>query len=273
MRPGFIYHLLCISQFELQRLFTTRKGLLYLLTFAVVWYFILLYPVRFSSDLINRSQGGMRGSRFFEFIGFDSLFHWKIPELGVYWHFSLFIFPLLSIMSASDQTCSDRVRGTLRFLMLRVSRDSLFFGRFTGIMMTQALLIMASLLTTLVLVIYRDSSLLPIAINSALVIAVNLILVVSPFTAMMAALSATVKSARLATVWAILIWSFLAGIISILSSYLPVLDGLKLLIPGYQMPDLSQLSEWQTLRLAHIPLLQTVVLLTIGRWIMQRQAL
>lgn len=273
MTSGFLNHLFLICQFEINRLFSTRKGLLYLITFTVVWYFILNYPIRFASDFVGQRGGTASGSNFFEFIGFGSLLNWKIPELGVYWHFSLIIFPILSIMTCSDQTCSDRERGTLRFLTLRVSRDSLFFGRFTGAMLIQAMLISATLISTLAFAIYRDFSLIPIVINSAMAIIVNLIIVLLPFTALMAALSAAVKSTRQATVWAILIWSFLAGIISLLSSYLPALDSLKILIPGYQMSALSQLSEWQTLQLAYIPLLQTVVLLTIGRWIMMRQSL
>jgi len=273
MTSGFLNATLLICQFELKRLFTTRKGLLYLITFAIVWYFILLYPIRFSADLFEQNQNSTQGSNFFEFIGFGVLLNWQIPEFGVYWRFALVMFPLLCITIASDQSCSDRERGTLRFLSLRVSRDSLFFGRFAGTMAIQTLLILVTVLTTLMLAIYRDINLLPTALNSASAIAVNLILVLLPFTAMMAALSASVKSARQATVWAILIWSFLAGIISGLSYYLPALAILKILIPGYQMADLSQLAEWQTLELAYIPLLQSLVFLSIGRWIMSRQSL
>ena len=273
MEPNFFHSVLLICQFELKRLFSTKKGWLYLITFAVVWYFILIYPIRFAAEVLSRSQNGAQGANFFDFIGFGSLLNWQIPKFGVFWRFALVMFPALSVMIAADQSCSDRERGTLRFIVLRSSRDSIFFGRFSGAMVIQALLILAALLTTLALVVYRDGNLLSLALNSALAIAVSLSLALLPFTAMMAALSATVKSARQATVWAILIWSFLAGIISGLSNYLPGLDIMKILIPGYQMAELSQLSEWKTLQLAYIPLLQTAVLLIIGRWIMSRQAL
>lgn len=273
MTPSFLNAILLISQFELKRLFTTRKGLLYLITFTIVWYFILLYPIRFSADLFAQNKNSTLGSNFFEFIGFGALLNWQIPEFGVYWHIALVMFPLLCITITSDQSCSDRERGTLRFLSLRASRDSLFLGRFAGAMAIQTLLILATALTTLILTIYRDTNLLLVALNSASAIALNLVLVLLPFTAMMAALSASVKSARQATVWAILIWSFLAGIISGLSYYLPALTVLKILIPGYQMADLSQLAEWQTLELAYISILQSLVFLGIGRWIMSRQSL
>jgi ABC-type transport system involved in multi-copper enzyme maturation permease subunit len=180
---------------------------------------------------------------------------------------------MLSITVAADQTSSDRERGTLRFIVLRSSRDSLFFGRFAGMMAIQTLLIGATAISVLVLVLYRDVSLFIPALPDLAVIIVNVTLAVLPFTAMMAALSAKVKSARQATLWAILIWTFLAGIISGFAYYLPVLDVFQYLIPGNQLSDLAQLSEWQTLQLAYIPLSQSLVLLALGRWIMARQAL
>lgn len=273
MHPGFFNRLLIISQFELKRGFATRKGLLSLVTFAVVWYFILLYPLRIAAELLMQEKGLMQDFSFFNFIGFGSIQQWSIPEFGVFWQFALIIFPMLSITLAADQTCSDRERGTLRFIVLRSSRDSLFFGRFIGVMVIQAFLICATALSTLALVLYRDVTLFSSALPDLLAITINLILAVLPFTAMMAALSAKVKSARQATVWAILIWTFLAGIISGLAYYLPALTFFKFMVPGYQLSDLAQLSGWQTLQLAYIPLLQSLILLALGRWIMARQAL
>ncbi len=273
MSSGFFHHLLLICLFELKRLVSTRRGLIFLLTFLLVWYFILFYPIRYATDLFPQDPTRPNSGSFFKFFGLDSLLNWKIPELAVYWHVALVIFPLLSVLTTADQSCSDRERGTLRFLCLRVSRDSIFFGRFAGAMLTNILLVLLTLGSTMLLVIYRDSSLSAYIINSATIILINLCLVLLPFTAMMAALSASVKSARQATVWAILIWSFLAGLVSLLASYLPALDRLKILIPGYQMSALSQLAEWQTLQLAYIPLLQSLVILSIGRWIMQTRSL
>jgi hypothetical protein len=273
MHPGFFNHLLLISQFELKRGFATRRGILSLVTFAVVWCVILLYPLRFAAELLVQEKGIMQNSGFFDFIGLGSIQQWPIPEFGVFWHFALLIFPMLSITLAADQTCSDRERGTLRFIVVRSSRDSLFFGRFSGVMVIQAVLISATALSTLALVLYRDVTLFSSALPDLLAISINLILAVLPFTAMMAALSAKVKSARQATVWAILIWTFLAGIISGFAYYLPALTFFKFLAPGCQLSDLAQLSGWQTLQLAYIPLLQSLILLALGRWIMARQAL
>lgn len=273
MHPGFFHHLLLISQLELKRRFATRGGLLSIVTLAVVWCAILLYPLRYSAELLVRENGLMQGFSFLNVIGFGSLQQWPIPEFGLFWHFALLIFPLLSITLAADQTCSDRERGTLAFIVVRSSRDRVFFGRFAGVMVIQALLISVAVLSTLALVLYRDGALLYSALPDLLVVTANLILAVLPFTAMMAALSAKVKSARQATLWAILIWTFLAGIIGGFAHYLPTLAFLKLLVPGYQLSALAKLSGWQTLQLAHIPLMQSLIILALGRWIMARQML
>jgi hypothetical protein len=273
MQPGFFNHLLLISLFELKRTFATQKGLLFLTTFAVVWYFILLYPLRFAAELLVQEKGLKQDFGFLDFIGLGSIHNWPIPEFGVFWQLALIIFPILSITLAADQTSSDRERGTLRFIVLRSSRDRIFFGRFAGVMVIQALLITAAAFSTFALALYRDTTLFSSALPNLLVLIVNLIFVILPFTAMMAALSAQVKSARQATLWAILIWTFLAGIINGFAYYLPALDFLKLLIPGYQLAELTRLSGWHTLQLAYIPLLQGLILLALGRWIMARQAL
>jgi ABC-type transport system involved in multi-copper enzyme maturation permease subunit len=273
MRPVFFNQFLLIIQFELNSCFATRKGLLSVLTFAIIWYFILIFPVRLAAELVQQEKDFLQGFSFFDFIGLASVQHWPIPECGVYWHIALLIFPMLSITMAADQTCSDRERGTLRFILLRCSRDSLFFGRFAGVMVNLALLIGMSAIGTLALILYRDATLLSSALPVLLIITINLILAVLPFTAMMAVLSILVKSARQATLWAILIWTFLTGIISMFAWYLPALGSLEFLVPGYQLSDLADLSGWQTLRLAYVPLIQSLVLLTLGRWIMARQAL
>jgi hypothetical protein len=62
--------------------------------------------IRFSSDFLSQQQNTPEGNSFFQFIGFGSLLNWRIPELGVYWHFSLIIFPLLTVITSADQTCS-----------------------------------------------------------------------------------------------------------------------------------------------------------------------
>ncbi len=269
----FISHLWIIAGFELTRLFSTRRGLLYLITFAVIWYFILFYPISMAAGAVQNSEHNEQGLAFFDMLGLSSLLLWKVPEFAVYWRFALYLFPLLCIFLTADQTSSDREKGTLRFLTLRCSRDSIFFGRFAGLMLIQGILIITSLLSTMALVLWRDLSLFGAALNSVLAISVNLIFILLPFTAMMALLSAAVRSARQATVWAILTWTLLAALLKGVATLLPSLFFLQYLVPGMQLPALAQIPEWQTLQLAYIPLMQTALLLLAGRRVMAWRAL
>lgn len=273
LRSGFYTHLRLFSEFELYRMFSTRRGIVSVVTFAVVWYFILFYPLRFAASVMVQEKQAMHGLSFFDFIGLGAYQNWSVPELNVFWHFGLFIFPMLSITLAADQTCSDRERGTLRFLSLRSSRNAIFFGRFAGVILIQLLFILFAGLSAFGLALYRDSAQLSIGLQDLTIILLNLLLVILPFNAMMAALSASVKSVRQATLWAILIWACLSGLINLLSYYLPSLIFLKILIPGEQLTELAHLNAWQTLQLADIPLLQSLVLLSVGRWILARQPL
>lgn len=219
MQPNFFNHLILISLFELKRSFSTQKGILSLLTFSIVWYFILLYPIRFAAELLLQEKELQAEFSLFDLIGFGSIQHWPIPEFGVFWHFALMIFPMLNILLAADQTCSDRKRGTLRFIVTRISRDRVFFGRFIGTMLIQALWISAVTFSTFILVLIRDTSLISSAFHCLYILIINLIIISLPFTAMMAALSAKVNTARQAILWAVLIWMFQAGIINSLTYY------------------------------------------------------
>ena len=262
-----------IGQFELVRLFFTIRGIVALLAFAMVWYFILKYPISQAAQIISipgfkDSVGDMFGQ-----VGLKNVLEWPVAEFAVFWLCSLYLFPMFTLFITSDQTSSDRSRGTLRFLTLRASRDSIFFGRFLGQVMIQILLLSAITLATFIMSIWNDNSQWQSALYSALIMVVNLIIVILPFTAMMSLCSALARSSRLASMLAMLGSGLLFGVVGYLYYKWPVLEPLFYLIPGYQIFDLIQSNHWQTLQHSWLPLLQTLVLLLLGRSVLQRSAL
>jgi ABC-type transport system involved in multi-copper enzyme maturation permease subunit len=262
-----------ISSLEAERLFRTRRGAFYLFTFALLWFFLLRYPILAAASAVAESRSSESGALLFDMLGLGPLMLWPVPEFAVYWRFALYLFPLLAIIFTADQTASDRERGTLRFLTLRCSRDAIFFGRFAGMMLIQSALLALTLLTTLVMVIWRDDALLWLAINSAAAVAISLFLILLPFTALMALLSQQLRSSGQAALLALLVWSLMPAIINGLSNVWQPLSFVQHLIPGVQLPELAKLVEWQTLKLAYIPLLQTLLLLALGRTLFLRRAL
>lgn len=261
---------LTLAHFELIRLLFTRRGLLSILAFALIWFLILRYAIFPASRFLAEGAGQLLLELLPGEINLRHLADWIVPELSVYWLFSLLLLPLFCIVLTADQTASDRARGTLRFLHLRATRPAIFFGRFLGQMYIQILIILITGITTFALALYRDSSLLAGGVEQFFVIVLNLALVLLPYTALMAVVSILAKSARQATIYAIILWTVILLAIRFAQSRLAELAVLDWVLPGAQIRSLMQLQHWDTLSVAYVPLIQTAVLLLIG-WLIARR--
>ena len=255
-----------IARYELSRLFMTRGGLLSLLAFGMVWFLILRYPIYSASQFFMADAPGGVIASFLNSSALNNLLAWRVPEMAVFWVIALYLFPIFCVILTADQTASDRARGTLRLLHLRASRDAIFFGRFLGQLLILFMLIVLALASTIALVLIRDGTLLPAALQLSSIILVNLMLVLLPYTALMAWVSSMARSARRAIIYAVIIWIVCWS----LPYFFPGFGILDMILPGAQVQSLLQLSGWNTLSLAPIPIIQTVVLLFLGRMIMQR---
>ncbi len=268
-----IRNITTIASLELQRVFTTRRGLLLVIATLLVWALILRYLVFNAAVwLADGSAGRVIGSIFNSRL-IESLLTWDVAEFSVYWVIALYLFPIFCLTIAADQTASDRTRGTLRLLSLHTTRSSIFFGRFTGLMLVQALLVLITIIATLGLVLFRDASLLPVALDTALMVFVNVMLVIAAYTAAMALISLFAGSARQATTWAIIFWIVLSVLTTWIARYYPDAVILKWLIPGAHISTLLQLNDWRSMQLAPVPLLQSVLLLGIGYGLIKRRDL
>lgn len=272
-QPKFYRNTWLIARFEIFRLFGSPRGWFALAAFAVIWFFILRYPIFEASSALQQPDAQAMLSRVFGMIGMYKLMAWPLPELIAYWLISLMLLPLAVVVASADQTSSDRGRGTLRFLTLRTSRDSIFFGRFFGQWLVQGILIIISLAATLGMALWRQHSLSLAALEAALIMGLNLLIVLAPFTALMALCSVLVRSSKLAVCLAIVGGGLLIGLISWAGWYFP--DVLRLLqyAPGAQLPALLANQGWSTLKEASLPLVQTVVLLALGRLALQGKSL
>jgi hypothetical protein len=244
-----------IIRFELGRVFLSTRGWMYLFTFGLVWYFVLNYLVLNMTGFVTQDTG------------------WPVPELTSYWRVALYLFPGLCLVMTANQTCSDRNRGTLRFLVLRANRDSIFLGRFISQMLIQVVLIIATTASALIAAVMHDESQMWAGLVSSAIIVTNLFIILIPITAMMSLLSLTVKSTRQVTVLATLIWILASAIIQGISHYFPFFEIFDLFIPGRQLSELANLPQAETFSLAYVPVLQGLVLLLVGRLVMQRTSL
>lgn len=262
-----------IAKFELVRLLSTQRGWVSMVAFALVWLVLLYYVIFRASRVLAQDGGSGLVSAVLEWLGMDRLTSWAVPELAVYWFFGLMLLPLFCISLTADQTASDRSRGTLRYLVLRSTRWQLFFGRYIGQLLVLLLFIIASILTTLPVVLYRDAAALPDWLALTPSILVNLMIVLLPYVALMALVSVLAKSARQATLYAIILWIVVWFVSRFLMQQLPGLDFLNWVMPSSQLPVLLRTVGWDALQFAPIPVLQAVVLLFAGWMLMQRRDL
>ncbi|OED43310.1 hypothetical protein AB833_04105 [Chromatiales bacterium (ex Bugula neritina AB1)] len=269
----FIKNIVIISLLELQRTFSTPRGLAVVVAFLLVWALILRYLVMGAANwLANGEEGRLVGS-FFNSRLIDSLLGWQVAEFSVFWVVGLYLFPLLCLILAADQTASDRTRGTLRLLSLHTTRSSLFFGRFSGALIVQALLLSIVTAATCILAVHRNQQLLIPALDTAAMVFVNLLLLIAAYTAAMAVISLFARSARQATTWATILWIALTVSLSWLSHRYPETTNLRWLVPGAHISSLLHHNSWQALQLAIVPGVQATVLLLLGWFIINRRDL
>ncbi|KZN62416.1 hypothetical protein N473_19375 [Pseudoalteromonas luteoviolacea CPMOR-1] len=251
------------GQFELTRLFATKRGWLAITAFFLVWLMVLRYPIYNAVPYINSYEfsdivGQVAGT-----VGLSDLISWPEAELAMFWLIGLFTFPMFAVFVTADQTVEDRNRGTLRFLTMRSTRLEILLGRFAGQVMILGSLIALVTIATLAMMLYRDASLLPSAVTKSVAIWGKLLLTCLPFIALMSLLNLVTNSARMSIVFSILFFTLVASVISYLGVQYPMLDWLNYLIPGHQV---TELTGWRnTPVFAYLlPACQTLVLLGIG---------
>ncbi|MGI2174314.1 ABC transporter permease [Shewanella ulleungensis] len=271
--PSGIAHIWLLAKYELTKRFTNKSGMVALIAFMLIWGILLLYPIKSASEFIMQPNFKEFTEALFGPGSLQHLFEWPVPEFAVFWLAALYLFPMFSIFIAADQFSSDKQRGSLRFLTLRVSRSSLFFGRFIGQMLIQFALIILTLLATIVMVISRDISLLLPSLTTSLIVMVNLVIVLLPYTAVMAVLSLHANSARQASIFAVILWAIVSIIIAIINFQFPQLNGLSMILPGSQISSMINTQGLGSLAFAPIPLVQTVIILGLGNVLMKRSAL
>jgi|TARA_R110000851_G_scaffold90253_3_gene196911 ABC-type transport system involved in multi-copper enzyme maturation permease subunit len=271
--PSTLTHIGLLAKYELTKRFSNKSGMISLIAFMLIWAILLLYPIKSASEFIMLPSFKNFTEALFGPGSLRHLFEWPVAEFAVFWLAALYLFPMFSIFIAADQFSSDKQRGSLRFLTLRVSRTSLFFGRFLGQMLIQFMLIILTLLATIALASSRDISLLLPSITTSLLVMVNLVIILLPYTAAMAVLSLQANSARQASIFAIILWAVVSIVIAIVNMNFPQLSWLNWCLPGSQIASLINTQGLSSLALAPIPLLQTAVILFVGKVLMSRSAL
>jgi len=262
-----------ICQFELTRLFLTKRGGVLLLAFAIIWLFIFKYPVLQASNILSDSSFGDNITAFSQQLNLQHLMEWNYSELAIYWLFAVFAFPITAVLMSSDQLASDANRGTLRFILLRCSRSQLLVGRFLGQLLIVISLITMTLLAAFAMGLYRDPSLAMSAISELIFVGFNLLLIAMLVFSVTSLLNIVMKSSKLSIVMMIIVLPISHSIISYLGTYFSPLDHLLLILPGIGLIDAVQMPQLELSQTTVIPFLQTIAYLAAAQLLLTRRAL
>lgn len=261
-----------MARFELIRLFFTKRGMIALAAFASIWFIILHYFVSSAVGIVSSGSFQDIAQKLFGAMGLSELLTWPVPELAIYWLVAAYLFPSFALFAASDQTCSDRTRGTLRFISLRATRSEILIGRFIGQTLIISILVAFTLIATVIMASYRDIGLFSTGLTKALILFVDINIISLPFIAMMTFLNSFLRSSKMAIVICSLIFALGPLFISLLTYKLSMASSLTYIFPGVQISDAigqSKLSGENYI----VPIIQTACYLAVANLIMKRSSL
>jgi len=261
-----------IARFELNRLFFSKRGWVALAAFAMTWFFIFKYLVARGADLMHSEMFKDMAESAFGGLGFGELYQLPMAELSIYWLIAIYLYPILTLTIASDQTASDRERGTLRFLTLRCSRSEILFGRFLGQILILGILTGVTLLGCWLMGSYKQPDMLLPGAVSSLNLWGHLLYALLPFVALMALFNSFLSSARQSLLLVVIFLGVAHSLVALGSYYISALALLDYAIPGN---DFSQLlrTPGQSLQAWVQPSLQSIALLALAWFISRRSKL
>lgn len=272
-----VTRILLLARAEVQRFVGSRRGLVSLLAFCLLWFVAMRWFVLPASRLTANTSGIGLESLLDQYLGLGNLLRWPAAEYAAWWVAALYLLPFVAVVASADQIASDRARGTLRYLVLRTSRLEILAGRFFGQALIMAAAVLATVLSTLFMVWRNHGSLMPNAEagveSSLLVIAVATLalwMTLLPWLALMALVSSLARTPSQATRYALIIWVLLSIAAAWLSSRFGENVIFDNLLPGSPVRSLLSRIGTEALAPASIGLLHMCVFL-IGAGIVMRR--
>lgn len=265
--------ILLFSQFEFSRFVFSRRGVIALCCYLLTWALVLTQLVSGSADLLRNPNFSEVIQDMMGQTGFAELTNWTVPEMVLYWLVAVISFPVLSVFASADQLCSDRERGTLRFILLRATRFELMIGRFTGQLLLNASFILLSIIAVILLVWFKGQSSLTLSIPIAVLVFFSLLVTVLPVIAFMTLLNTITRSSKQAIIYYLLFSLVILVLIGLVSSYVHPDASYAL----YALPNVNWISRLQ-LGLNSwlgwgVPIIQALLYLIMAHWILRRSAL
>jgi len=223
-------HIRVLIRYDLRYSLSSAKGLLFLVFYALFWFWILWKLADGMANWLAEPQGSNIASLLLDPELVRSLFLEHPPTLSVYFLLALAMVPGFVIWGAADQTATDLGSRHLRFLIPRCGRLEIYLGRFLGAFVFIATVELLTGIAATLVALSVDSN--TGIITYSLWINAAIILYSLPFIALMAWLSAITASAGLAVLLGVGAYSVIAAIAAFLALRWPEFQWLAYLLPN-----------------------------------------
>lgn len=248
-------HIRVLIRYDLRYTLHSAKGLLFLVFYAIFWFWILWKLANGMANWLAEPQGANLASLLLDPELVRSLFLEHPPTLSVYFLIALAAVPGFVIWGAADQTASDLDTRYLRFLIPRCGRLEVYLGRFLGatLFIATAELLTGIAATVISLSVDGHDGIIAYSlwVNGAI------LLYSLPFIALMAWLSAWTASAGLAALLGFSAYSVITAAAAFLAIRWPQAESLAYLLPNAFKASLLSSDTGQ-------PLLAAVALTAYG---------
>jgi ABC-type transport system involved in multi-copper enzyme maturation permease subunit len=227
-------HIGVLVRHDLRYTFTSARGLLFLLFFALFWGWVFSKLAGGLAERLGSPQAGFLVSWLFD-SNVARLFQERPPTLAAYLVVATTLTPLFAMLAACDQTATDLGTRHIRFLIPRVGRAEIFVARLVGasILVTLAQLLAGIAATIVAIVVHGGGD-----VGTGTIVAYGaqmtgfLILYSLPIVALMSLVSAAMASVGLA----LLVGLGSYAILALALSWMP-LEGAALKIVSFLVPS------------------------------------
>lgn len=247
--------LLLFTNQEISRLFRTKRGLVVLALFVILWTLIMLGPIKWIAEKSMMLPTGA--------VPLEAVSNWSSLAMAAVWSIGLFSFPLVPFLLCTDLFVSDLQRGTVRFLLLRATRVDFVVGRFLGQTINLTVLVYIGMTITLFCFNYWGIVEPIEQLTTFLICGANFLILCLPMLGMVALFSTFATKPLRVMLWCVLFWSTSSIAIWCAPNPYGIMDWISYLIPGHQIDELIQLRGLDTFQLAPVALGQTLIFLAL----------
>lgn len=229
-------HVLVLSRHELLQSLLGTRGVLFLILYGCIWFWMLWRLSGGWASNLASEQGLAFMSWLLDPALAQELFAERSPTLGLFYLLFMSVIPVFTLWGAGDQTATDIGTRHLRYLIPRCGRHEIYVGRFLGALVFMILVHVAVVAGGVAMAAGLD--LRPDTFTYGLRILGVGLLYTLPFVALMSLYGAMLGSAAAAILTAMATYVIIAIAGSLMALHWPAAQYITWLFPAPLKVDL-----------------------------------